>query len=140
MKFLISTLIAWTAFAAQADVGDKYSLVAKTGRASLDMGLLEIVGMTVYADTDGDALTANVLVKAALSLTANSAGDPDYATTITDVMQGVREDKFMVGIVYDPTEVTKTQDCLGSDFAVLDPENLPNKTCYVVVAKDVFFK
>jgi hypothetical protein len=144
MKILLTALLVFSSLSAFADTddGDKYTLPGKIGRISQSLGLAEIVGMTAYADTDNDPNTAAVAVKAMLDMNTDGYGN-DISMMTYDMLSGVREGKLSVGLVYVTdygTGVEKTQECLGADFELTDPETTPAKTCYKVHFKDIVFK
>jgi hypothetical protein len=142
MKIIITLLIGMMSFSAFAEIGDKYSIAAKTNRASEDLGLIEIIGMTVLWDHDDDPMTASYTVKAALDFT-ELADTTDISMTMGNILGGVRDDKLMVQIVYNPQDVDYSTDCLGADFYVSDPStplDLTDKSCFVVKAKDILLK
>jgi hypothetical protein len=144
MKILISLVLVMSGFAAFADVGDKYSIAAKTNRASEELMLVEIVGMTALAPNDA---TPSVLVPVKAQVDISSLAGGGSTMNMFNVFGGVRDNKLTLQIVYDPADVVNTAECLGADFYVLDTTTtvsgggtLTDKACFSVKAKDIIIK
>jgi hypothetical protein len=140
MKILLSILTLIFGFSAHALVGDYYSVPGKIGRVSLASGLIEVIGAQVtFVNGDG----VSKLVKAGVDLTSDGSPEGDFMQTVAGmIIQGVRTDKFMIGIISHPDFVTVTDQCIGKDFEYADPDNQfgTGKMCFKVHPRDFVIK